>query len=67
MIWYLVILVAAVVRHLISLKDLFWQTFLSLFLLVQSIGVKSRTELVVSERGMQSFKETVYRLSQCSS
>lgn len=65
MIWYLVILVAAVVGHLISLKDLLWQTFLSLFLLVQSIGVKSRTELVVSERGMQSFKETVYLLSQC--
>lgn len=64
MIWYLVILVAAVVRHLICLKHLFRQTFLSLFLLVQSIGVKSRTELVVSEGGVQSFKETVgYLLS----
>lgn len=49
MIWYLVILVAAVVWHLISLKHLFWQAFLTLFLLVQGIGVKACTKLVVSE------------------
>lgn len=49
MIWYLVILVAAVVWHLISLKYLFWQTFLALFLLVQCVGVKACTEFVVSE------------------
>ncbi len=48
MIWYLVILVAAVVWHLISLKHLFGQAFLTLLLLVQSVGVKARTKLVVS-------------------
>lgn len=49
MIWYLVILVATVVWHLISLKHLFGQAFLTLLLLVQSVGVKARTKLVVSE------------------
>lgn len=49
MIWYLVILVTAAVWHLISLKNLFGQTFLTLLLLVQSVGVKACTKLVVSE------------------
>lgn len=49
MIRYLVILVATVVWHLISLKHLFGQAFLTLLLLVESVGVKARTKLVVSE------------------
>lgn len=50
LVYYLVILVAAAVWHLISLKHLFGQAFLTLLLLVQSVGVKARTKLVVSER-----------------
>lgn len=49
MIRYLVILVAAAVRHLISLKHLLGQAFLTLLLLVQGVGVEARTKLVISE------------------
>lgn len=49
MIWYLVILVATIVWHLISLKHLLGQAFLTLLLLVKSVGVKACTKLVVSE------------------
>lgn len=45
----LVILVGASFWHFISLKHLFRQTFLTLFLLVQGVGVKARTQFVVPE------------------
>lgn len=48
MIKHLVILVAAAVWHLISFKHLFGQAFLTLLLLVQSVGVEACAELVVS-------------------
>lgn len=49
MTWYLLILVAAVVWHLIGLEHLFGQAFLTLLLLVQSVRVKPCAKLVVSE------------------
>lgn len=51
--WHLVVLVAAVLRHLVGLKHLFGKTFLTLLLLVQCVGVKARAEFVVPN-GAQS-------------
>lgn len=45
----LIVLIAAAVWHLISLKHLFGQASLTLLLLVQSVGIEACTELVVSE------------------
>lgn len=45
--WHLVVLVAAMLRHLVGLKHLLGKTFLSLLLLVQCVGVKASAELVV--------------------
>lgn len=45
----LVILVGASFWHFISLKHLFRQTFLTLFLLVQGVGIKARPQFVVPE------------------
>lgn len=46
---YLVILVTAAVWHLISFKHLFGEAFLALLLLVQSVGIKASTKLMISE------------------
>lgn len=51
--WHLVVLVAAVLRHLVGLKHLFGKTFLTLLLLVQCVGVKACAEFVVPN-GAQS-------------
>lgn len=46
---HLVVLVGAGLWQFISLKHLFRQTFLTLFLLVQGVGIKARTQFVVPE------------------
>lgn len=52
---HLVILIGAGLWQFISLKHLFRQTFLTLFLLVQGVGIKARTQFVVPEgAGSQS-------------
>lgn len=52
---HLVILVGVGLWHFISLKHLFRQTFLTLFLLVQGVGIKACTQFVVPEgAGSQS-------------
>lgn len=51
--WHLVVLVAAVFRHLVGFKHLLWKTFLTLLLLVQRVGVEASAELVVPS-GAQS-------------
>lgn len=52
---HLVILVGAGLWHFIGLKHLFRQTFLTLFLLVQGVGIKTCTQFVVPEgAGSQS-------------
>ena len=55
---HLVILVAAVFWHLIGLKHLFWQTLLTLFLLVQGVGVKASTKFVVSEGACSHLRDS---------
>lgn len=47
---HLVVLVAAVLRHLVGLKHLLGKTFLTLLLLVKGVGVKASAELVVPGR-----------------
>lgn len=51
--WHLVVLVAAVLWHLVGLKHLLGETFLTLLLLVQCVRVKACAEFVVPN-GAQS-------------
>lgn len=54
---HLVILVGAALWHLISLKHLLRQTFLPLLLLVQGVGIKACTQLVVPEGAASQSKD----------
>lgn len=54
---HLVILVGAGLWQFISLKHLFRQTFLTLFLLVQGVGIKTCTQFVVPEGAGSQSKE----------